>query len=152
MIKEKNRSPKYKNQIIHQKKQSRGQRYEQLETEDASSVVPHPATERQPRATYRRGGGSRQERQDASTGDDDVVHHLRNKMDGVVDKDDILIAVHEIHHRLGGVAEGRNRVFGIKNALLYVTHFHSSLRSSAQKRCPTSSTRARQSPEQTAGP
>lgn len=43
-------------------------------------------------------------------------------MDGVVDKDDILIAVHKIHHRLGGVAESRNRVFGIKNTLLYVTH------------------------------
>lgn len=59
----------------------------------------------QSRATYRRGGGSRQERQDTSTGDDDVVHHLRNEVDRVVDKDDVLVAVHKIHNRLGGVAE-----------------------------------------------
>lgn len=64
-----------------------------------------PTTEGRSRATYRRGGGSRQERQDASTGDDDVVHHLWDEVDRVVDEDDVLIAVHKIHHRLGGVAE-----------------------------------------------
>ncbi len=57
-----------------------------------------PTTEGRNRATYRGGGGSRQERQDASTGDDDVVHHLRNEVDRVVDEDDILVAVHKIHH------------------------------------------------------
>lgn len=64
-----------------------------------------PATEGQIRATYRGGGGGGEERQDASTGNDDVVHHLGDEVDGVVDEDDVLIAVHKIHHGLGGVAE-----------------------------------------------
>lgn len=123
MIQEKNRSSKHKNQIIHQKKQSKGQRKGVIwSRRRVIGAVPRPATERQPRATYGRGGGSRQERQDASTGDDDVVHHLRNEVDGVVDEDDVLIAVDEVHHRLGGVAESRSIVWGLK------THFPSSLR------------------------
>ena len=64
-----------------------------------------PTTEGQSRATYRRGGGGRQKRQDASTGDNDVVHHLGNEVDRVVDKDDVLVAVHKIHHWFGRVAE-----------------------------------------------
>lgn len=62
------------------------------------AAVFSPSTEGWSRATYGRGGGSRQERQDASTGNDDVVHHLRNEVDRVVDEDDVLIAVHKIHH------------------------------------------------------
>lgn len=72
-------------------------------------AVSPPATEGGSGATYRRGGGGRQERQDASAGDDDVVHHLRNEVDRVVDEDDVLIAVDEIHHRLGGVTEMENK-------------------------------------------
>ena len=51
--------------------------------------------------TYRRRGSSREQRKDPSTGDDDVVYHLREEVDGVVDKDDVLIAVDKIHDGFG---------------------------------------------------
>lgn len=35
-------------------------------------------------------------------------------MDCVVDKDDVLIAVHKIHHGLGGVAKKQKNIFMIK--------------------------------------
>lgn len=73
------------------------------------AAVFSPSTEGWSRATYRRGSGSRQERQDAPAGDDDVVHHLRNEVDRVVDEDDVLIAVHKIHYRLGGVAKMQSK-------------------------------------------
>lgn len=57
-----------------------------------------PTTGGQHGATYGRGSGGRQQGQDASTGYDDVVHHLRDEVDGVVDKDDVLVAVHKVHH------------------------------------------------------
>ena len=60
------------------------------------------------RCTYRGRGGRREKGQDPSTGDDDVVDHLRDEVDRVVDKNYILIAVDEVHDRFGGVAaEGR---------------------------------------------
>lgn len=55
---------------------------------------------------YGRRGGRREQRQDPSAGDDDVVDHLRDEVYGVVHKDDVLVAVDEVHDRLGGVAAG----------------------------------------------
>lgn len=54
-------------------------------------------------ATYGRRGGGGQQRQDPAAGDDDVIHHLRDEMDGVVDEDDVLVTVHEVHHRFSRV-------------------------------------------------
>lgn len=48
-------------------------------------------------STYRRWSGSGEQRQDPSTGDDDVINHLRNEVDGVVYKYNVLITVHEVH-------------------------------------------------------
>lgn len=58
--------------------------------------------------TNRRGGGCRQQRKDSSTGHDEVVHHLRNEMDGVVHKYHILTAVHKVHNCLSRMTVGRS--------------------------------------------
>lgn len=71
--------------------------------------MPPPVTRGWTRATYRGGGGRGQQRKDAPAGDDDVVHHLRDEMDGVVDEDDVLVAVHEVHYRFGGVTARRGK-------------------------------------------
>lgn len=57
--------------------------------------------------THRGGGGSGQQRQNASTRHDQVVHHLGDEVDAVVNKHDILTAVHKVQNRLGGVTEER---------------------------------------------
>lgn len=62
---------------------------------------------RQVARTYRRWGGRREKGQDPSTGDDDVVDHLRDEVDGVVDKNDVLVAINEVHDRFRGVAVGK---------------------------------------------
>lgn len=54
--------------------------------------------------TYRGRGGRREQGQDPTAGNDDVVDHLRDEVDGVVYKYDVLIAVDKVHDGLGGVA------------------------------------------------
>lgn len=54
--------------------------------------------------THRGRGGSRQQRQNASAGHDEVVHHLGDEVDAVVDKHDVLAAVHKVQNGLCGVA------------------------------------------------
>lgn len=56
-------------------------------------------------ATYRWGGGSREQGQDPTTRYDDVINHLRNEVDGVVDKYNVLVTVYEVHDRFRRVAE-----------------------------------------------
>ena len=47
--------------------------------------------------THRRRGGGRKQREDSSTCDYYVVDHLRDEVDGVVDKDDVLVVVDKVH-------------------------------------------------------
>ncbi len=47
--------------------------------------------------THRGRGGGRQQGKDSSTGDDDVIHHLRDQVNGVVYEDYVLIAVDKVH-------------------------------------------------------
>lgn len=65
--------------------------------------------------THRRRGGSREQGQNASTGHDEVIHHLGDEVYAVVDKHNVLAAVHKVQNGLCGVTEkktkGRYNVF-----------------------------------------
>lgn len=54
---------------------------------------------------HRGRGGSGEQGQNASAGHDEVVHHLGDEVDTVVDKHNILAAVHKVQNRLCGVTE-----------------------------------------------
>lgn len=56
-------------------------------------------------ATHRGRRGSGQQRQDASAGHDQVVHHLGHQVDAVVDKHGVLAAVHKVQDRFCGVTK-----------------------------------------------
>lgn len=60
------------------------------------------------RCTYRGRGGRRKKGQNPSTGDDYVVYHLGDEMDGIVDKNDVFIAINKVHDRFGAVAAERH--------------------------------------------
>lgn len=60
-------------------------------------------------STYRRWSGSGEQRQDPSTGDDDVINHLRNEVDGVVYKYNVLITVHEVHNWFSWMAAQKHK-------------------------------------------
>lgn len=53
--------------------------------------------------TYRR-GGRWQKRQDPPTSNNDVVDHLWYEVYGIMDKNNVLIAVHKVHGGFGRVA------------------------------------------------
>lgn len=55
-------------------------------------------------ATHRGRCGGREQRQNASAGHDEVVHHLGDEVDAVMDKHDVLAAVHKVQNSLCGVA------------------------------------------------
>lgn len=52
-------------------------------------------------------GGSREQRQNAPTGHDEVVHHLGDEVYTVVDKHHVLTVVHKVQNSLCRVAEGQ---------------------------------------------
>lgn len=54
--------------------------------------------------THRGRGGRREKRQNASAGHDEVVHHLGDEVDAVMDKHDVLAAVYKVQNSLCGVA------------------------------------------------
>lgn len=57
--------------------------------------------------THSGGGGSREQRQNASTSHDEVVHHLGDEVYTVVDKHHVLTVVHKVQNCLCRVAEGQ---------------------------------------------
>lgn len=78
--------------------------------------------------TYRR-RGRWQKRQDPPTGNNDVVNHLWDKVYGIMDKNNVLVAINKVHGGFGWVAaegEGKsiNHFFVVKRCLkqlAYVT-------------------------------